>query len=134
MDDPTPNPYRSPSGGLYESIKTLLATLLAILQTRGQLLATELEAERIRLEQRVLLALIGLLFLGFGLLFLTLWLVAAAGPEHRVAALGGAAAFYLALAAGTLLGLRHAVRSKPPLFGASLAELAKDRNGLTSGR
>lgn len=134
MDDPTSNSCRNPSGGLYESIKTLLATLLAILQTRGQLLATELEAERIRLEQRVLLALIGLLFLGFGLLFLTLWLVAAAGPEHRLAALGWAAALYLLLAAGTLLGLRHAVRSKPPLFGTSLAELAKDRNGLTSGR
>ncbi len=132
MNDAASNACQGRSGGLYESAKTLLSTLLGILHTRGELLATELEEERVRLEQRVLLGLAGLLCLAFGLLFLTLWLVVAAGENHRLAALGGAAIFYLVLGVGVLLRLRHAVRSKPRLFETSLAELAKDRSGLAS--
>ena len=132
MWDASSAPDGSRPVGLYESLKSLLATLLAIVHTRAELLANELEEERVRVEQRVALFLAGYLFLGLGLFFLTAWVAAALWDSHRLAVLGAAALLYLGLAAAAAWRLRVHIREKPRLFAASLAELAKDRREAAS--
>ncbi len=129
MDQP-----QAAGGGLFESLKTLGATLAAILQNRLELLSTDLAEERARLGSILLLALVALFCLGVGVLLLTLLVVVLFWDTHRLAALGTLTALFLA--AGTWIGwlARERLRSKPRLFEASIAELEKDREHLGSGR
>lgn len=119
-------------GGLFESLKTLGATLAAILQNRLELLSTDIAEERARLGSILLLALVALFCLGVGVLLLTLLVVVLFWDTHRLAALGALTALFLS--AGGWIGwlARQRLRSKPRLFEASIAELAKDREHLRS--
>lgn len=125
---------RAAGGGLFDSLKTLGATLAAILQNRLELLSTDLAEERARLGSILLLALVALFCLGVGVLLLTLLVVVLFWDTHRLAALGTLTALFLA--AGAWIGwlARERLRSKPRLFEASIAELEKDREHLGSGR
>jgi len=120
------------SAGLLASARTLLGTLLGIAQTRLELLATELEEERLRLAKMLWYGFLTLFFLGIGLLLLTLLVVVAFWECHRLAALAIAAAIYLGIAFFCFVRLRRQTRHKPRLFAASLAELGKDRAALGS--
>ena len=126
-------PQASPEG-LFASLKTLGATFAAILQNRLELLSTDIAEERARLGAILLLSLVALFCLGVGVLLLTLLVVVLFWDTHRLAALS--ALTLLFLAAGGWVGWMavHRRRSKPRLFEASIAELAKDREHLGSGQ
>lgn len=126
-------PQATPEG-LFASLKTLGATFAAILQNRLELLSTDIAEERARLGAILLLSLVALFCLGVGVLLLTLLVVVLFWDTHRLAALS--ALTLLFLAAGGWVGWMalHRLRSKPRLFEASIAELAKDREHLGSGR
>jgi len=126
-------PQAAPDG-LFASLRTLGATFVAILQNRLELLSTDIAEERARLGSILLLALVALFCLGVGVLLLTLLVVVLFWDTHRLAALS--ALTLLFLAAGAWIGLlaSHRLRNKPRLFEASIAELAKDREQLGSGR
>ncbi len=126
-------PQASPEG-LFASLKTLGATFAAILQNRLELLSTDIAEERARLGAILLLSLVALFCLGVGVLLLTLLVVVLFWDTHRLAALS--ALTLLFLAAGGWVGWMalHRLRSKPRLFEASIAELAKDREHLGSGQ
>lgn len=118
------------SGGLFNSIKTMVSTLLAIVQTRAELLTTELEEERIRLTSMLAWGFVTLFCAALGIIFVTLLFVLALWDEHRLLAVGiPAAAFLLAAFAASRVVAAKA-QAKPKLFSASLAELAKDRERL----
>jgi uncharacterized membrane protein YqjE len=68
-----------------------------------------------------------------GVLLLALLIVAAFWETHRLLALGSVAGFFLAAAAGLAGVARHKARTAPRLFEASLTELSRDRQHLTSG-
>lgn len=118
------------SAGLMESARRLLATLISIASTRLELLANELQEERLRLTQMLLFASFALFCFGMGILLLTVFVVVLFWDDHRLAALGALSALFFA--SGTLMALllRSKAQSKPRLFSASLAELAKDRQQL----
>lgn len=119
------------SGGLFNSLRTMACTLLAIVQTRAELLSTELEEERVRLTAILLWTAITLLCAGLGVIFLTLLFVIALWDDHRLLAVGiPAAAFLLAATFGWRMVAAKA-QAKPKLFSASLVELSKDREQLT---
>lgn len=126
-------PQASPEG-LFASLKTLGATFAAILQNRLELLSTDIAEERARLGAILLLSLVALFCLGVGVLLLTLLVVVLFWDTHRLEALS--ALTLLFLAAGGWVGWMalHRLRSKPRLFEASIAELAKDREHLGSGQ
>lgn len=118
------------SSGLMGSIKRLLSTLTSIVSTRLELLANELQEERLHLMQMLLFAALALFCLGLGVLLLTAFVVVLFWDDHRLAVLGVLSASFFAL--GTLMAmlLRSKMQAKSRLFSASLAELAKDREQL----
>jgi len=118
-------------GRLFNSLRNLLATLVAIGRTRLQLLGTELQEEKARLLGALASGVAALFLLGLGIIFLIVCL-AAAFWEQRVAIFGFSAlatlggGIYLALQAKKLI-------SQPSnLFHASLAELDADVARLRS--
>lgn len=125
-------PDAAQSPGLLASLRNLAATAVGVLQTRLELLATEVEEERLRLLQIVFWAVIAVFFLVLGILMVTLFFVVLFWDTHRVLVTGILAALFLALGVVTGLAVRSRARAKSKLFSASLAELAKDREQLTS--
>ena len=121
------------SPGLMGSVKRLLSTLTSIVSTRLELLANELQEERLRLTQMLLFALFALFCFGMGLLLLTLFIVVLFWDDHRLAVLGVLCIFFLLLGTVMTLLLRNKAQAKSRLFSASLAELSKDKEQLEAG-
>ena len=117
-------------GGLFNSVKTMVSTLLAIVQTRAELLSTELEEERIRLTSMLAWGFVTLFCAGLGIIFVTLLFVLALWDDHRLLAVGIPAAVFLLAAFAAARVAASKAQAKPKLFSASLAELAKDRERL----
>jgi uncharacterized membrane protein YqjE len=126
------NPGTSRRGGLFDSLKMLTATLIAIAHTRLELLSTELGEERVRLSSMLLWALVALFCAGLGAVLATLFVVLALWDTHRLLALGIPAILFLLGAALAWLVVRGKARGKPRLFTGTLTELSKDRKELTS--
>lgn len=126
---------RAPGGetpGLLQSLRNFAATLVALLQTRLDLLATELEEERLRLAQVLLWGCVALVFLVLGVVMLTFFVVALFWDTHRVLVSGLLALIYLAIGVAAALVARSRAQARSKLFSASLAELTRDREQLTS--
>ena len=121
------------SSGLMGSAKRLLSTLTSIASTRLELLANELQEERLYLTQMLLFTLVALFCFGMGLLLFIAFIVVLFWDDHRLVVLGGLCTLFFVL--GTLIAmlLRSKVQAKAKLFSASLAELAKDREQLGAG-
>jgi len=120
------------AGGLLGSLKNLATTLAAVVETRLQLLANELHAEKLRLAQLGLYAAAAVFFFALGIIMLTLLAVVVFWDSHRLLVIGGFAGIYLlaGMAFGVAVLRRATERSR--LFEDSLRELAKDREGLSS--
>ncbi|HSQ05018.1 MAG TPA: phage holin family protein [Burkholderiales bacterium] len=118
--------------GLLGSVRTLAHTLVAALQTRLELLATEVEEERIRLTRLWLLAMAALFLFVLSVLTATLFVVVVFWDTYRLGAIG--VLFLLFLFGGCFVAwyARKEARAHPRLFSASLKELAKDRERLTA--
>ncbi|MBI2286002.1 MAG: phage holin family protein [Nitrosomonadales bacterium] len=119
--------------GLMGSIRQLLSTVTSIASTRLELLANEVQEERLRLTQMLLFTLFALFCFGVGILLLTAFIVVLFWDDHRLAVLGALSALFFALGALTAMLLRSKAQAKPRLFSASLAELIKDRAQLETG-
>ncbi len=120
-------------GGLFESLKTLSGSLIAIVHTRLELLSNDIAEERAHLTSLLVLGLVALFCLGVGVVLLTILIAVAFWESHRLAALGGLTGFFLAAGAGLVWLAMHKARTRPRLFEASLAELSRDRQQLGSG-
>lgn len=119
--------------GLMESLKRLLSTLTSIFSTRLELLANELQEERLRLTQMLLYTLFAIFCLGMSLVLFTAFIVVLFWDDHRLAVLGGLGIVFFVLAILIAIVLRVKVLYKSKLFSASIAELAKDREQLGAG-
>lgn len=117
-------------GGLFESLKNLSVSLVGIVQTRLELLSVDIAEERVHQTAQIVLALLALFCFGVGIVLLSILIVFAFWESHRLAALGGLAVIFLATGAGVVWFALHKARTKPKLFQASLAELAKDLQHL----
>lgn len=121
------------SGGLFESLKTLSGSVVAIVHTRLELLSTDIAEERVHLTTLLVLGLVSLFCLGVGVVLLAILIAVAFWESNRLAALGGLTGFFLLAGAGLAWLAMHKARTKPRLFAASLSELSKDRQHLSSG-
>jgi uncharacterized membrane protein YqjE len=131
-EDPAPPSAHAPAagGGLLQSLRALLATLLATVRTRGELLQAELEEERLRVAGIALFAVAGAVFLLLGVLLLSFFLILLFWDSSRVLMAGLLAFAYLSIGAGCALAVRRRSRVKSKLFAASLAELGADGERL----
>ena len=113
-------------GGLLHSIKHLAGNLLAAAQTRLEILATEIEEERVRLEQMLLIGVGAVFCLGMGAVLSAGFVVVFFWDTHRLAAVGFLAAAFLAAGAVCAWVVRDMVRTRPKPFAITRGELAKD--------
>lgn len=119
--------------GLMGSVRRLLSTLTSIVSTRLDLLANELQEERLRLTQMLLFSALALFCFGLGVLLLTVFVVVLFWDDHRLAVLGALCILFFALGTVMTLLLRSKAQAKSKLFSASLAELSMDREQLDTG-
>ena len=120
--------------GLMGSVKRLAATLTSIVSTRLELLANELQEERLRLTQMLLFALFALFCFGMALLLFTVFIVVLFWDDHRLAVLGALSLVFFVSGSLAAVSLRGKAQEKSRLFSASLAELERDREKLGAGR
>ena len=119
-----------PKPGLFGSLRALVTTLVTIVSTRLEILATEYEQEKLRLGKMLMLWTALAFFAAMTLIFMSLLLVMLFWDEHRMAAIGAITAAYTVLAIAAAGWLHHEVRRGSHLFSVSLAELRKDRQAL----
>ena len=132
---PDSGPQHEPeqaSPGLLESLRRLAATVVSLLQTRLELIVADLEEERERVFEIVLWAIAALFFLAIGLLVLTLLGVLVLWEQHWIGAIVGLGVAFLAIGAGLGLLARGRIRRRPRLFAATMKEMSKDHEQLTS--
>lgn len=116
--------------GLFDSIKTLASTLLAMGQTRLELLSNDIEEERAWLTSMMVWILVALFFAALAVVLFTLLIVVVFWDTNRLLALSIMIAIFVAGAGFAWRVVCNMSRSKPRLFSASLAELSKDREQL----
>lgn len=115
---------------MVESLKRLACTLLAIFQTRLDLLSSEMEEERLRIEQMLLYGSIALFFFGLGTMLLTALIVLLFWDSYRLQVLIILTGVYFVAGLLAWNALRRAAGEKSKLFSASLAELGDDLDRL----
>jgi len=130
MADRHSRPGEDSSPGFLHSFKAASATLSSAFHTRVDLFVTELEEERERLKQTLILTLLVVFGLSLGFILLTIFLVAIFWDKGWIGAIGGLALLYLGVGAIAALKLRNSFVKRPGLFPASLTELGKDRDRL----
>jgi len=118
--------------GLIATVRSWLATWVALLKTRLELLSADLEEQRQSLSKIVLLGVASIFCLSFGLLLLTLFIVVCFWDTHRLAVLGGFTLLYLGAGVSAAVVMRNQVKNKPKFLATTLAELSKDYKHLTS--
>jgi len=119
--------------GMLDSAKRLLTTLVEIVETRLEIVANELEEQRVRFAQWVAVILATALLSGLAVFFASLFVVAMFWDTYRLGVVGGLALFYLVLAIIAAMVLRRRIKHRPHVFATILAELRKDRERLGPG-
>lgn len=125
-DGAPPRPH-----GVLNSLKGLLTTLLGVAQTRLEILSTEIQEEKIRLAQILVLGFAALFFIALGILFLAVFLTVLFWDTHRLFILGTLTLLFLGAGVAAILLARSRAGEGSRLFSESLGELAKDRQRLT---
>lgn len=100
--------------------------MLAILHTRAELLAIEVEEEFLRLFSYLILSLVALICFGIAALLVILLIIVIFWDTNRIAVVACLAGFFGIVAAAISLGVRNAFRNKPRFLGATLDEISKD--------
>ena len=116
--------------GLLESLRNLGKTLLAVLQTRLEIFASEIDEQGALLARIAVLAAVAALCLGLAVILVVLFVAVLFWDTNRLLAIGAMAAIFAA--AGMIAGLmlRSAIARRPKLLAATLAELRKDKSKL----
>ncbi len=115
-----------PEAGLFASLRRMLATLLALVHTRLELIGVEIE-EQIEHAAAVLLwSIAAIFFASLTVLLLALTIVIAFWDEHRLLAAALVTASFAATAVITGLIARHRLRTRPRFLGATIGELERD--------
>jgi len=116
--------------GLFASLRQLLGTAVEIANVRLALLSTEIEQEKLRLLDVVLMVGLALILLTVGVLLLSAFVVLLFWDSYPLVVLGALTALYLAGGVWMMRRARQRFRSPGGPFGISVAELERDRAGL----
>ncbi len=121
---------RPTSSGLLASLRALLASILEIAQLRLDLLGTELELEKRRLFDALLLGALALLLLSLGVLALCGFALVLLWDRYRLGLVAVTSLVFLGLGCVALLLARRRLFNGAGLFAASAAELQRDQADL----
>lgn len=116
--------------GLMNRLRGLVDAGLHIAQIRLQLLSVELQEEKLRLVTLLFSTVFAVLMIGFGLVFLTVFITVLLWDEYRLLTLGVASfVFLIAGLIAVVVAIRE-LRRGSQLFSATVDELANDREAL----
>lgn len=116
--------------GLAASLRRSLATLLDIGKARLDLLATEVELEKLKVFDALIKAALGLMILGVALLLAVAMLLLMLQPDYRLPALATMVVLALAGAWALIRAARQGLKTGASMFKASSDELERDRSAL----
>lgn len=119
-----------PVSSLFQSLSNFVATFIAIVHTRIELLTTELQEEVRQVGAILLWAFIAAFATMMGLFLGALAVIFIFWDTHRMAASLAMIALFVLIAVAAGLMLRKKMQEKAPLLDDTLAELAKDRDQL----
>jgi len=120
--------------GFFDAVRATGATLLELVEVRAALFGVELREEVARRKRSLLLAACASAFLHLSLVLLTFLVAAIFWDTHRVVAIAGLAAGYLACAGVLLVVLRLDASGRTPAFAATLSEFEHDLRELRTPR
>jgi uncharacterized membrane protein YqjE len=115
---------------IIESITRMGATFVAILHTRAELMAIEVEEEAVRYFTYLLMALAAMFCTVIAVLLVILLIVAVYWDTHRIGVLLTLIGLFVLAAIILGLRIRASYRHKPRLLAHSLNELSKDISAL----
>ena len=123
----------SPSeAGLLASLRGLLATVLATLRIRGELLVVELEEEKSRMLSVLLFGAAAFFFLSFGLVMLAIFLTALFWDTYRLLVIGTFTGLFLTIGIAALWALRGRLQRGSRMFSTQHLSLIYGRNSKCS--
>src|SRR5579864_916223 len=116
--------------GLLDSVRSLARTFIAVLQTRLEIFASEIDEQRALLARIAVLAAVTGFCLGVAVILFVFFLVVLFWDSNRLLAIGVLTGVFAAGGGAAGLLLRAAIVRRPKLLSATLAELRKDRAKL----
>jgi uncharacterized membrane protein YqjE len=120
-----------PPGGVVDTVRSFLASWVAVVKTRVEILSLEIEEQREWLEHHMLMAVAAGFLVSLGLVMLTIFIVVLFWEtDARLWVLGGFVLLYLGAGTGLFLALRAKIKSKPKMFASTATELGKDYASL----
>ena len=124
------SPNDLPTGGVFESLRKLGDTGLALFQNRLELFGVDVAEQKARLVRLLLLAGAAIFLTNTAVLVVTATVVILAGEKSRVPVLITLCFLYVGAAVAAFLFLRKEIKSAPPPFDSTISELKKDRDWL----
>jgi uncharacterized membrane protein YqjE len=118
------------SPGLFASLRSFWSVLIAILYTRLDLAAAELEDEAVRAIKLIVAGLVSLLALFAAFFWATFLIVAFFWDTHRLRALGVIFLIYFIIGVVLFLIARSMVLNRPKFLSQTIAELRRDAESL----
>lgn len=113
-------------GGLFASLRQLLATALEMAQVRLDLFLTEIEQEKLRVFDGLLWAGLALMLVGVGVILLCGFIVVLLWEGYRLATLGILTLLFLGAGGLLMRAARNRLRSPSGALGATVDELRQD--------
>jgi uncharacterized membrane protein YqjE len=114
------------SGNHVPSLREGMAAAVNLYRTRFELFLLDLEEEKERLEQWLVMAGIAVFLFGLGSLVVTGFFVALLWESMGIWALAIFAVLYLGVASALVMVLRNRARNRPRTFACTLREFEKD--------
>lgn len=115
-----------------ETLGRMGSTLAAIVQTRLELAALEMEEESVRLLSYLALGLLALLCASIAVTLLAFFIIVLFWDTYRLEAIFSVAVLFALAAFGIVLGVRNSYRNKPGMLSFTRAELRKDVASMKS--
>src|SRR3982074_3020867 len=105
--------------GLLESLRNLARTFLAVVQTRIEIFASEIDEERTRLARIAVLAAVAALCIALAVILLVFYLVVLFWDTDRLLAIGVLAGVFAVGGIAACLGLRAAASQAPKVVAGT---------------
>jgi uncharacterized membrane protein YqjE len=129
-DDNNANLSTGPAVNLFRSLMHFFASLIALMQTRLELLTTELQEEIHRAAHTVMLGFVALVAVMMGLFMAGFTIVLFFWDSYRQLAAILVTLGFFAIAAIAVIAIRNKTRASPSPLSNTLSELKKDAEQL----
>jgi uncharacterized membrane protein YqjE len=113
---------------ILQTVGRIGGTVLAMVETRLELAALEIEEESQRLLGYFMLALLSLILFGIAMVLVSLTIILLFWETYRLQAALGLAALFAVAGTVIMMKLKSAFASRPRMLASTVAELNKDVN------